>query len=429
MSGPESNEHRGEDRGVTRRSVLAAASVGAFASITPVIRGSHTDSGVHRPGDATAFDPTRHGFGFYNWRIQQGPYPEPVAGNADAEPGSASLLDRWREPFERTFDRPLSSLPDRLLDAIGDHAREGLLELTQTDGYCYGMVFAAQRYFERPETIPGGFGSASEITHPNAPVSTAETPILDEIIEYHTAQYLDFYAWFGRYAMFQPAWIDYERQLQDLTSALDVYGTAGLTLVEAGSTRSHQVLVYDYDRRPDHTIFSVYDPNYPADAYEDGSPTIAVDTSGSEPVVEPIDLGSGYEQFIHNEYDRAIRARSEGRTRAPVTAAGTFEDHLFGGTLFVATDGPVRGTVIDPDGRPLDRTDGDRTVHYRYGAPTGTYILQVTGRRAGDYAIEAYAGSHRRDLLDETLETTVAAGETHRYGIRVGRGDGTLERV
>ncbi len=425
---PEASENRSENDGFTRRSVLTAASAGAVASITPFARGSKTGSGVYRTtSDTRSFDPAHHGFGFFNWLTQEGPYPGSVPSDAEVEPHS--LREHWREPFEGAFDRPISSLPDRLLDGLANHARKGLLEITRTNGYCYGMVFAAQRYFEQPETIPESFTNASEITHPQAPLTTDRTPVLEDIIEYHAAQYLDFYAWFGRHAMMDPDRIDYDQQLRELTSVIDVYGTAGLTLFNAGTVGSHQVLVYDYDRRPDGLMLSVYDPNLPADAYANTTPTIEIDTTGSEPVVERIEMGSGYDHFVHNEYDRAIRARHETRNGSRSTIPNPLGVELFDGTLFVETNGPVEVTVLDPDGRPLDHTDDDRPLHYRYGAAPGTYTLQVTGQRTGGYGVEVYAGDHRRDLLDEALDGSITAGEAHRYEIVIGRDGGALADV
>lgn len=337
------------------------------------------------------------------------------------------MRDHWRDPFESAFDRPISSLPDRLFDGFARHAREGLLEIVRTYGYCYGMVFAAQRYFERPETIPGPFANGSEVAHPQAPLGSDRSPVLDDIIEYHAAQYLDFHAWFGRHAMVDSDWIDYDRQLGDLMAVLDVYGTAGLTLFNDGIVGSHQVLAYDYDRHPDGVAFSVYDPNRPADAYAnaDIDPTIEVDTTGPDPVVEHIEMGSGYDHFLYNEYDRAIRTRHEPRNGSTSAALSPFGLRSFDGTVFVEIGGPIEATVLDPDGRPLDCT-GDRSLHYRYGAPSGAYTLQLAGRRTGEYRVDVYAGSHRRDLLDETLEGTIAAGETRRYEIVLGREDGAM---
>jgi hypothetical protein len=348
--------------GSTRRSFLAAASAGAVVSVAPFVLGSGSGGGIRRAGIADGpFDPVRHGFGFFNWRVSQGPYPGIVETGSTPD---REFSDRWEEPFQQAFDRPLTTLPDRLRESLARHAHEGLIEVTRTDGYCYGMVFAAQRYFERPETIPAGFERASEIVHPEAPLSSPETPVLDEIIAYHTSQYLDFYAWFGRYAIARPSLIDYAEQLRELTAVLDVYGTAGVTLVRGGSSRSHQVLVYDYERRSDGVTLDVYDPNYRAELYEERHPTIEIDTTGDEPTVDSIDFGSGYRHVVHNEYDRLIREGHEGGDRTPsIVATPDTMDRLFDAALFVEVEGPVRTAVADPDGRPLERTDGENTLH------------------------------------------------------------------
>lgn len=399
---------------MTRRSVLAAVPVAATA-ITPGLGGSRTAS-VGSTADRT-FDPTRHGFGFYNWRVRDGPYPGPLTENVE---------DGWREPFERVFDRPLSELPQGFVEGLARHAREGLLDAIRTNGYCYGMVFAAQRYFERPETIPPGFEMASEIAHPNAPRAIQGTPVLDEIVEYHTAQYLDFYAWLGRYALFDCSLIDYESQIADLLAAVDAFDTAAITLFSEEAVRSHQVLVYDYERHPDRTVLFAYDPNYPAETYEQFTYTIGIDTSGGTPVPRPIEYGAGYDQFIHNEYDRAIRARHD--PAGPLASDDdSLYDRLFGTTLFVTVDPAIETAVVDPTGRRLAHTSGIDPLHYRYGASTGTYRIALTGREAGEYTLDLYAGDQHREFLDETVEGSIGAGKTERYEVTIGRDRATLE--
>ncbi|WP_245998371.1 hypothetical protein [Halalkalicoccus subterraneus] len=398
---------------MTRRSVLAAVSVAATA-ITPGLGGSR--SGTVEPATAErSFDPTRHGFGFYNWRTQKGPYPE-----TDGE-----FEEGWRDSFVRVFDRPLDELPAGLLDRLEHHAREGLLEAARTNGYCYGLIFAAQRYFEAPETIPGGFETAAEITHPRAPLTTPETPVLDEIKEYHTSQYVDLDAWLGRYDLLDPTLIDYEAQLADLLAAVDAFGTAGITVFRTGTLRSHQLLVYDYDRRPGRTVLSAYNPNYTAEMYERFTYTFEIDTSGDDPVPQPIEYGIPYDQFVYNDRDREIRARRERSGR--FGRDGSLYDRLFGTTLFVSPGTELDALVVDPEGRPLSRTTGDDPLHYRYGAPEGTYTIALTGRAATRYTVDVYANSRHDAALDETIEGSIAGGETDRYRVRIDSGEAILE--
>lgn len=399
---------------MTRRSVLAAVSVAATA-ITPSLGGSKTT--VESASADRSFDPTRHGFGFYNWRTREGAYP--------VIEGDESVVDDWQDPFERAFNRPLSDLPSGLVDALSQHAREGLLEATRTNGYCYGMVFAAQRYFERPGTIPGGFETASEVTHPNAPRTAAGTPVLDEILEYHTVQYLDLHAWLGRYALLEPSLIDYESQLAELCATVDTFGTAGITLFTDESVRSHQVLVYDYERARDRIVLFAYDPNYYAAMYDEFTYTIGIDTSGETPRPEPIEYGPGYDQFVHNEYDRTIRNRSD--SSGPFGGEESLYDRLFGTTLFVSPGPVIDALVVGPKGQPLPNTTGTDPLHYRYGAPDGTYAITLTGRKDTEYAVDVYASSRHHEVLNETIEGSITAGETDRYEVRIGSGDAVLE--
>lgn len=399
---------------MTRRSVLAAVSLSA-AAVTPVLGGSKTGT-LGSASTERAFDPTRHGFGFYNWRVQDGPYPE-----TDEPP----IETHWRESFERAFDRPIADLPDGLLEALSHHAREGLLEAARTNGYCYGMVFAAQKYFEQPETIPGGFDTASEITDPNAPQTTDKTPILEEIMEYHAIQYLDFHAWFGRYALFDSTLIDYESQLTDLYETIDAFGTAGITVFTEESVRSHQVLVYDYERYPDRTVLLAYDPNYTAESYERFTYSIEIDTTGETPKPKPVEYGVPYDQFVHNEYDRLIREKRE--SSGPLVDDHSLYDRLFDTTLFVTTNPTVEAAVFDPSGRRLEHTTGGDSLHYRYGASNGTYTISLTGQRSEKYTLDVYASSRHRTVLEDTIEGSITPGETLRYEITIDHDRASLE--
>jgi hypothetical protein len=51
----------------------------------------------------------------------------------------------------------------------------------------------------------------------------------------------------------------------------------------------------------------------------------------------------------------------------------------------------------------------------------------VTGETGGGYSIDAYAGGHRGDLLEDAIETSIGGGETHRYDLTLAPG-GTLDR-
>lgn len=190
------------------------------------------------------------------------------------------------------------------------------------------------------------------------------------------------------------------------------------------------MLVYDYDRRRDGVDLAVYDPNYAAGAYGSRRPAIRIDTSSAEPTVVPIDLSAGYDRFdrlLHNDYDRRIRA-GYGDRAPSLTAAPEVLDRVLGRTLFVEIEGPVRTAIVDPGGGSVDRTRGEHPFHYRYGAPTGTYSLRAIGEADGEYSIDAYAGGHRGDLLEETIEASIEAGETHRYELPIAH-HGTLDRT
>lgn len=393
--------------------MLAAVSVAA-ATVAPVLGGSKTGTLSPKKADHT-FDPTCHGFGFYNWRVYESEYPE----------SDEAIEDDWRASFERAFDRPVTDLPEGLIGAISKHAREGLLEAVRTNGYCYGMVFAAQKYFEQPEKIPAEFKTASEVTHPNAPREREKSPVLDEIRKYHAAQYLDIYAWLGRCGLFDVSLIDYEQQLDDLCHAVDTFGTAGITVFTEGAVRSHQVLVYDYEQYVDRTVLLAYDPNYTAESYERFTYTIEIDTSAETPSPKPIEYGMAYDQFIHNEYDRTIS--DQRGVAGPLTDDHSLFDELFDTTVFVTTSPTLETVVIGPSVQRLKRVTGSDVIHYRYGATNGTYTISFTGQRTAEYTVGVYVSIRYRTALDETLEGSIAAGETKQYELTIDHGRTALE--
>jgi len=394
-----------------------------------------------RPADADrgGFDPAVHGFGFRNWSTSEPAFPEHDHDAVDEEQVRRVLGRRWREPVRAGAGVNVRDLPGALLDGIARQLYVSVNQQSATDGHCYGMVFAAQQYYEQPDTLGSGRSAASDLAHPEAPVGGDSPPVSREIDLYQLTQFLNVHAWLGRRAMVNPDWIDYRRQLDRVTSVVDAFDTAGVTLFDRDDRRAHQVLVYDYRREPDRTRLFVYDPNYPARRYErvDEPLAVDVDTGGDRPTVRT--YTDRYGEFVYNRRDRIVAAQTgPGPGSLLAEDPDRLREGAFRLALFVVDSPGVSLTVVGPDDRPLGRdtaTHMDRgrsayaRMRYRYGFAPGTYRVRVAGRRATEYTLEALVADDET-RLDAAASESVGPGEVHRYTATVpDDGTGSLERV
>jgi hypothetical protein len=303
------------------------------------------------------------------------------------------------------------------------------------------MVFAAQQYFERPETIPLEISSAAEITNPSEPLDDpGSAPVGEEIDLYHVTQYLNPHAWIGRRKINWPTTLDYRRQLADLLAVVDEYGSAGITIFEAGARQSHQVLVYDYRKSGDRVRLLVYDPNRRAGRYggDAAVPAVEVDPDAEPRVSYALD--PTYEHFVFNRRDRILTARTADAT-ATDRRFSAFGEALLRVGLFLTDTADVCLNVVDPDGNRVGRDtanlqDRDRTdyhaMRYRYGVAPGRYRLAVTAKRATWYTLEVRAADTSGELAWDSVTESIEAGETHEYVATIpesGDEGGSLERV
>lgn len=431
------------DHGVSRRGVLASISILSLPSVART-SAKREQSGAQTDDDTPrTFEPSTDAFGFRNW-----------AGATSQQTGTGldldevpeetirdALVDRWDEPLRQTVGLSVEALSEGLLTVISRQIHTTVNQLSGTNGHCYGMVFSAQRYFERPETIPLDRMRASDLEHPAEPVDDPEyNPVLDEIEHFHRTQFLDFYSWLGRRATVRPSWINYENQLRDVRAVLEGFGTAGITLVDQTTRNQHQVLVYDVRDRSDAVDLLVYDPNREAVRYATQEPlSITVDTTG-EATMEPY---GRYDDFVYNRFDRIVRARAEAELepleRFEVTAEQVREA-VFKPILVLVTSPAVSLSVVGPNGTRLERDrspymDTSRSnyddMRYRYGTAPGEYHIGVFGEDDTEYTLRAHAADPDGDRLARTVEGQIQAGETHRYLATIpdGGGEGTIERV
>lgn len=429
-------ERRDRPSTASRRRFLGALTLPLAAGGLPSRRPSSTP----RLHGGTSFDPAVHGFGFQNWSTSVPTYPEHDHDAVSEAQVRRTLRGRWTDALRRVLDLDVGATTDSALDVIAKQLYVSVNQRSATNGHCYGMVFAAQRYFEEPGAVPLDRERAREFTNPSDPLDDpGRAPVGEDIDHFQNTQFLDFRAWLGRRAVFRPRWIDYASQLEDLRAVIDEYGTAGVTLVNTETRSSHQVLLHGHRTRPASVTFDVYDPNLTARGYgpNRNRPTIRVDTDGEAPLVEPYgDLG--YDAFVYNRYDRLIAAGAgDGPVERP---PADLRDSLFPVGLFL-TDADVALAVVDGDGRPLARTvsafmdrrntEYDR-MRVRYGMAPGRYRVVVTGNDATDYTLSADVAGLEGELLSATVSSRVRAGEVHEYEAVVPAspdGEGSLERV
>lgn len=381
------------------------------------------------------FGPEENGFGFRNWS------PASQYFEAPSEPSRASIRERirtgWRDRSRELIGLDTSELPARAADAIATQLRLAVVQRAGTNGHCYGMVLAAQQYFERPETIPVDRRTASEIEDPTVPVEEPTAPVYEDIVRLQAEQYLRFRPWLGRRALLRPAWIDTGAVLRDVRSVIDALGSATLTLYD-GSLYAHQVLGYRYEGVGDGTVISIYDPNRPAVTYRGERPALRFTRDGD---TVSMDAYGRYTGVLFNRYDRIERAtdREDASPLDHLTVdRSTLRASLFPLALVMVDTADVELTVVAPDGEELDRVRGtymDRTreeyarVRSRYGATPGTYRIAVFGEDQVDYEVTTIVADDDGVVVDTTHDGTIEPGEFHEYDLEIaGSGRGSMDR-
>lgn len=424
----------------------------AATSLSAVSGRARASSGGRQ---SRAFDPAVHGFGFRNWSTTDPIVPRHDHREVSEREVRRTIKRDWKDPLESVFDVSVSGLPSVLVNTIAEQVYVTANQMSATNGHCYGMVFTAQQYFERPDTLPFDVEAASDVRHPEAPTDRSDSgPVAEEVDLYQTSQALSLYSWFGRRNLINPAWIDYERQLTNLTAVVDELGSAGITLFDPETRLAHQVLVYDYERSPTGVFLSLYDPNFQARFYKRRAnrqaASLFVDTTGATPTVEPYKTGfrgpgyesfGGFSEFVYNRWDRVIRARSDPDSHlASDVNRADLRANLLALTTFTVDSGDVTVAVSGPDGTPVSRIESNNmdrrqteshAMRYRYGAPGGEYHVAITGQRPTDYTLKTTAADTSGELFASAVTTSIDSGQTHAYTVTVPEtveSDGALAR-
>lgn len=417
-------------RGLTRRHVLWGA---ATALVSTRAVGQPVPD--REPRASARFTPVVHGFGFRNWSPESQYFDLPPTG----DPNSIETRIRtgWREQSRAVLDMNSATLPAPLLEALATNLRVSIAHFAGTNGHCYGMVLAAQQYFDHPETIPVDRGTASEIEDPTIPLDRPETPVYQDIVRLQADQFLRFRAWLGRRALVHPEWIDTDAVLRDVRSVVERFGTASLLLFSE-RLYGHQVLAYGYVDHGDEIEVSVYDPNRTAGSYRHQYDAVWFDRGREGVTMRPYQQYTG---VLFNRYDR-IERLPDREHATPfdhlLVERETVRSSLFPLALVLVDVDAVDLVVLDPDGDPLERLRGVNMdcsrgeaarMRTRYGAPPGSYQISVFGTRTTDYELQTIVSGLDGEIVNATHTARIATGEVHEYELEIpARGAGSVTR-
>jgi len=415
----------------SRRAFLAR--VGTLAAGTWA---SATAASARRQPDAAAFAPAEHGFGFRNWSLSDQYFADPP--QPDPEAVRERIREEWSEEARAVLGLDPAQLPSTLIDALSRQLRAAVVQRAGTNGHCYGMILSAQRYFDRPETMPVDRPTASDIEVPTVPLDDPAAPVYDDIVTSQAEQYFRFRSWVGRQAVVYADRIDMAQLLDHVRSVVETTGKASLFLFD-GSLSGHQVLAYDYRTDGESVRIPIYDPNWSALAYQQRTPTLRFTRDGDTASMRPY---RQYTSVVFNRYDQIERATGEsdvGPLDHVAADRETVREELFPTMVVTADTDAVNLTAVGPRGRELERIESehmDRSrgryprLRRRHGAAPGTYRLGVYGVDEADYELSAVVADTEGAIVDVTRTASIGVDERHEYDLEVtDAGDGTLSRV
>lgn len=214
------------------------------------------------------FLPERHAFPFTNWATaMQGDTFDPDHDHGEISQAEVRrhIDESWEGPFKQHLDVDLGGLPESVVDGIARQVYTSINQGAATGGHCFGMVLAASEYYEDPDSLPGPADVAGDVPRPTGQYDG----VGDDIDAFHNTQHLNANTWLRTWVLTAPSgWsdnavldIDYDRNFEMITSALEGTGTAPVGVYDTETGRGHQLLVHDVDRQGDRAELSVYDPN------------------------------------------------------------------------------------------------------------------------------------------------------------------------
>lgn len=425
-------------RWVSRRHLLTAAALLATPTATRRALGASAHRAAHRTrhasGDIEEFSPVRHGFGFRNWstRTQRfDPPPDPTK----REIGEL-IKTGWRDSAQDIIGLDTRSLAQPLVDAISLRLRIALSQRAGTNGHCYGMVLAAQKYYEDPDIIPVDRALARDIDHPAVPLDDPDAPVYDDILRLQTTQFLRFRAWLARRAMLYPHRIDARAVLDDITAVIDTFGTAAVT-VFSEARAGHQLLAYRIDETPDGVSLRVYEPNTTANGHRLSPVELRFESVNGSLRMTP------YRQYTHLLFNRFDRIEQTGvrDTATPLDHltlnAAEIAASLFPFALVLADTSNVTLDVLTPSGEPVHRLSSPEMDRFRdeyprvrslHGTQPGTYHVSVYAHEPTDYTVRTIVADPDGAIVDESRVDTIDAGQRHTYTLEIPRtGSGSFQ--
>jgi len=118
-----------------------------------------------------AFAPDTHGFGFQNWAES-----DSANGDFDPDHDHEGLDAAWAEQAADSWAPDINDVspvpvPDAAVTDFVAEVADDFTDGAFTTGHCYGMVFAAEDYFDAglPDGVPAA--SASEVPQPTGDYS------------------------------------------------------------------------------------------------------------------------------------------------------------------------------------------------------------------------------------------------------------------
>lgn len=381
------------------------------------------------------FDPAVHAFGFDNW----------VPGS-DLIPETDEMVTH--EPETVTGDQLEAALEDIWLDDLRmgplfDLAVKRLYlyinDRTVTNGFCYGMAFTAQEYFESPDALPDGVESASEIPYPVEEFSA----VGGRIDHYQTTQWLDPGSSESVFAALRSVeavdTVDHQDELAEAKAAIDADGTVGIALGEHNAA-AHTVLAFEYEG----DRLYVYEPNATAEAYADDRYKDVIEVDGQEMTyyrdhtdaqpydsfvamsnvqrsMSTVDLVTfGYLGLMTDAVEMSLDAYESASAWASDHASelnerirGVFAGIRSPASVHINVDGEAYPALDSEFSDPSATEYHDALVAFT--RDDADIDITVDGQDEGSYTLQVLAEDGQEFVIDEEVETTIGSGDRHTY--------------
>lgn len=375
------------------------------------------------------FDPAAHGFGFFNWAGDHGI-------TVDGEPFEYRRETIDRDMVTNAITEDWSYEANEIVQSIVSRVIYTYVSTqAATNGHCYGMIHAADEFFNNPERLPNSVDSASEIPKP----TNDYEEVGDLITQYQTSQIISTESvWIVNNALRNDD-VDTELSLDELMTEIDETNTAGVGLYHTNSEEGglHAVLAYDYERVGDRVIVYVYEPNVPAVNGEAVSENYESLQAAEEPLTKfEVNATTGemigeYETPAGLAYNRWAYSDPGLSLSVTESLAGSTESFFkqFTQGLFIGLNSPATIEIESPDEttvrtittEDVDSVEADyREAGYVLNAPPAEYDITIVGTGSGGYTLELFGVQNSEVVTEELVTGTIAEDESHSVQLRMG---------